>query len=407
MLGKEIKLAEEGNVQEYDVPYSKHKTKAKRDEADLDPRGFKTQKEKRKQSKSVEEPSIRFNEDLLRTHIFPRTRELPQFPISPKPLFLSKNRLRNPPKPVLKQNKKLCTYAQKKSLHICKSFFRKIFFATGLIFERILAPRSRFFEKVNERERERERELKIFVNSNIQRLQISQKPLDSIYFNKTKKDCHSFKTRTCHSQQLPFFFSFLSVRYLPNIPSKNQSLKLEAIVELISYKPGLDMIKENFPSISHDFPPYLLRNQFLISSDSIDYLCTCVFLITSSSIDQLSRAVPSIEQLQRPNFRDLKDLPPSSRDKHSKEINYVLRETKSLAGSFITAGYLRFDLEYEHHRNKLEEDQEQTPPRAYLRPKREKKKKRFTPFLKLTSAVIDNSGVKTSPPCLILLEARK
>ncbi|KAL4565857.1 hypothetical protein LXL04_029963 [Taraxacum kok-saghyz] len=87
--------------------------------------------------------------DLLRTHIFPRTRELPQFPISPKPLFLSKNRLRNPPKPVLKQNKKLCTYAQKKNLHICKSFFRKFFFATGLIFERFLAPRSRFFGKVN------------------------------------------------------------------------------------------------------------------------------------------------------------------------------------------------------------------------------------------------------------------
>ncbi|KAL4584255.1 hypothetical protein LXL04_008851 [Taraxacum kok-saghyz] len=64
-------------------------------------------------------------QDLLRTHIFPRTRELPQFPISPKPLFLSKNRLRNPPKPVLKQNKKLCTYAQKKSLHICKVFGKK------------------------------------------------------------------------------------------------------------------------------------------------------------------------------------------------------------------------------------------------------------------------------------------
>ncbi|KAL4573349.1 hypothetical protein LXL04_020152 [Taraxacum kok-saghyz] len=63
--------------------------------------------------------------DLLRTHIFPRTRELPKFPISPKPLFLSKNRLRNPPKPVLKQNKKLCTYAQKKSLHICKVFGKK------------------------------------------------------------------------------------------------------------------------------------------------------------------------------------------------------------------------------------------------------------------------------------------
>ncbi|KAL4578706.1 hypothetical protein LXL04_014835 [Taraxacum kok-saghyz] len=93
--------------------------------------------------------------DLLRTHIFPRTRELPQFRISPKPLFLSKNRLRKSPKPVLKQNKKLCTYAQKKSLHICKvfgkkkSFFREFFFATGLIFERFLAPRSRFFEKVN------------------------------------------------------------------------------------------------------------------------------------------------------------------------------------------------------------------------------------------------------------------
>ncbi|KAL4578197.1 hypothetical protein LXL04_014317 [Taraxacum kok-saghyz] len=87
--------------------------------------------------------------DLLRTHIFPRTRELPQFRISPKPLFLSKNRLRNPPKPVLKQNKKLCTYAQKKSLHICKSLFSEFFFATGLIFERFLAPRSRFFEKVN------------------------------------------------------------------------------------------------------------------------------------------------------------------------------------------------------------------------------------------------------------------
>ncbi|KAL4573128.1 hypothetical protein LXL04_019923 [Taraxacum kok-saghyz] len=40
-------------------------------------------------------------------------------------------------------------------MHICKvfgkkkSFFRKFFFATGLIFERFLAPRSRFFEKVN------------------------------------------------------------------------------------------------------------------------------------------------------------------------------------------------------------------------------------------------------------------
>ncbi|KAL4561795.1 hypothetical protein LXL04_033969 [Taraxacum kok-saghyz] len=43
--------------------------------------------------------------------------------------------------------KKVCTYA--KFLEKKKSFFRKTFFATGLIFERFLAPRSRFFEKVN------------------------------------------------------------------------------------------------------------------------------------------------------------------------------------------------------------------------------------------------------------------
>ncbi|KAL4573934.1 hypothetical protein LXL04_020755 [Taraxacum kok-saghyz] len=71
------------------------------------------------------QPGARVCWDLLRTHIFPRTRELPQFPISPKPLFLSKNRLRNPPKPVLKQYKKLCTYAQNFFLHICKVFGKK------------------------------------------------------------------------------------------------------------------------------------------------------------------------------------------------------------------------------------------------------------------------------------------
>ncbi|KAL4562282.1 hypothetical protein LXL04_034482 [Taraxacum kok-saghyz] len=43
--------------------------------------------------------------------------------------------------------KKVCTYA--KFLEKKKSFFRKFFFVTGLIFERFLAPRSRFFEKVN------------------------------------------------------------------------------------------------------------------------------------------------------------------------------------------------------------------------------------------------------------------
>ncbi|KAL4569323.1 hypothetical protein LXL04_024959 [Taraxacum kok-saghyz] len=37
-----------------------------------------------------------------------------------------------------------------------KSFFRKFFLATGLVFERFLAPRSRFFEQVNEKEKKSE-----------------------------------------------------------------------------------------------------------------------------------------------------------------------------------------------------------------------------------------------------------
>ncbi|KAL4592127.1 hypothetical protein LXL04_005112 [Taraxacum kok-saghyz] len=82
--------------------------------------------------------------DLLRTHIFPRTRELPQFPISPKPLFLSKNRLRDSPK---RKKKKICPYAKFLKKKSC--FFGIFFFATGLKIERFLAPRSRFFEKVN------------------------------------------------------------------------------------------------------------------------------------------------------------------------------------------------------------------------------------------------------------------
>ncbi|KAL4575669.1 hypothetical protein LXL04_022520 [Taraxacum kok-saghyz] len=45
--------------------------------------------------------------------------------------------------------KNLKKNAKKKFLEKKKSFFRKKFFATGLIFERFLAPRSRFFEKVN------------------------------------------------------------------------------------------------------------------------------------------------------------------------------------------------------------------------------------------------------------------
>ncbi|KAL4585500.1 hypothetical protein LXL04_010121 [Taraxacum kok-saghyz] len=62
--------------------------------------------------------------DLLRTHIFPRTRELPQFPISPKPLFLSKNRLRNPPKRSYKKFLKNFVFlsgfeTKQKTVHIC------------------------------------------------------------------------------------------------------------------------------------------------------------------------------------------------------------------------------------------------------------------------------------------------
>ncbi|KAL4572545.1 hypothetical protein LXL04_019325 [Taraxacum kok-saghyz] len=70
--------------------------------------------------------------DLLRTHIFPRTRELPN--------------------PFLKQKKnvhickkKICTYAKflKK-----KSLFRKKKIATGLVFERFLAPEVGFSKKL-------------------------------------------------------------------------------------------------------------------------------------------------------------------------------------------------------------------------------------------------------------------
>ncbi|KAL4579518.1 hypothetical protein LXL04_015667 [Taraxacum kok-saghyz] len=67
--------------------------------------------------------------DLLRTHIFPKTQELPQFPISPKPLFISKNRLRNLPKPFLKQNLKTCTYAQFFFGTYAKFLKKKVFFS--------------------------------------------------------------------------------------------------------------------------------------------------------------------------------------------------------------------------------------------------------------------------------------
>ncbi|KAL4557336.1 hypothetical protein LXL04_035511 [Taraxacum kok-saghyz] len=62
---------------------------------------------------------------------------------TPKPLTFSKNRLRRAKN---RSNTSL--------LHVCKnlrkkSFFREKISATGLVFERFLASRSRFFEKVN------------------------------------------------------------------------------------------------------------------------------------------------------------------------------------------------------------------------------------------------------------------
>ncbi|KAL4589147.1 hypothetical protein LXL04_002051 [Taraxacum kok-saghyz] len=48
----------------------------------------------------------------------------------------------------------MCTYTKKKIAHMQifekKSRFFQNFFATGLVVDRFLAPRSRFFEKVNE-----------------------------------------------------------------------------------------------------------------------------------------------------------------------------------------------------------------------------------------------------------------
>ncbi|KAL4564355.1 hypothetical protein LXL04_028416 [Taraxacum kok-saghyz] len=107
---------------------------------------------------------------------------IPENPRTPKPLTLSKNRLRGAKNrsntsPVAKKNFRKNDFlflflhmylsvfqTKQKNLHICKkkkkiahmqsfskkkSFFRKKNFATGLVFERFLAPRSWFFEKVN------------------------------------------------------------------------------------------------------------------------------------------------------------------------------------------------------------------------------------------------------------------
>ncbi|KAL4565255.1 hypothetical protein LXL04_029341 [Taraxacum kok-saghyz] len=95
----------------------------------------------------------------------------PENPRTPKPLTFSKNRLREAKNrsntsPVAKKKfrkndfffSKTLHMCKKKKLHMCtctyakikkKLFFWKFVFATGLVFERFLASRNRFFEKVN------------------------------------------------------------------------------------------------------------------------------------------------------------------------------------------------------------------------------------------------------------------
>ncbi|KAL4562540.1 hypothetical protein LXL04_034747 [Taraxacum kok-saghyz] len=85
---------------------------------------------------------------------------IPENPRTPKPLTFSKNRLRKAKNrsntsPVAKfffrKNDfffKNFAYMQIFFAYV-HLFFRKFVFATGLVFERFLAPRSRFFEKVN------------------------------------------------------------------------------------------------------------------------------------------------------------------------------------------------------------------------------------------------------------------
>ena len=86
---------------------------------------------------------------------------------------------------------------------------------------------------------------------------------------------HSSETRRMHSHRQPFFFliPFLVLRVSPQNT-------LKSIAEIgntgwISYKratsiKGYD--QEKFPSISHDFPPYLFRNQFPFCRDFSRYL---------------------------------------------------------------------------------------------------------------------------------------
>ncbi|KAL4566029.1 hypothetical protein LXL04_030138 [Taraxacum kok-saghyz] len=86
---------------------------------------------------------------------------IPENPRTPPISYISqtvisfKKPTSEPSKTGFETKQKTVHICKKKSLHICKVFgkkkvvFSEFFFATGLIFERFLAPRSRFFEKVN------------------------------------------------------------------------------------------------------------------------------------------------------------------------------------------------------------------------------------------------------------------
>ncbi|KAL4562953.1 hypothetical protein LXL04_026984 [Taraxacum kok-saghyz] len=85
--------------------------------------------------------------------------------------------------------KKVCTYA--KFLEKKKSFFRNFFFATGLIFERFLAPRSRFFEKVNG--------LGVLGLDQVRMIKIGEKFATSIldFKSESESSLHHFATSVC------------------------------------------------------------------------------------------------------------------------------------------------------------------------------------------------------------------
>ncbi|KAL4590231.1 hypothetical protein LXL04_003157 [Taraxacum kok-saghyz] len=90
-----------------------------------------------KKKMSTEVAFIKMQEETL-SWISNRNSYILENPRTHKPLTFSKNRLRE-----AKNRSNTSPFLKKKIV------FSEIFFATGLVFERFLAPRSRFFEKVN------------------------------------------------------------------------------------------------------------------------------------------------------------------------------------------------------------------------------------------------------------------